>query len=70
VISNLKNIFKIPDLRNKVLFTLLIIAVYQLGASIPVPGTNVSALNQLQEQAKQGGGVGFLNLFSGFFFAM
>lgn len=51
MISNLKNIFKIPDLRNKVLFTLVIIAVYQLGASIPVPGTNVSALNQLQEQA-------------------
>ena len=36
--ANLKNVLKIPDLRNKVLFTLRMVALYRLGAHIPVPG--------------------------------
>ena len=41
MLSSLKNMFKVPDLRNKILFTLLIIALYRLGAHIPVPGIDV-----------------------------
>ena len=36
MLSSLKNMFKVPDLRNKVLFTLLIISLYQFGANVPV----------------------------------
>jgi preprotein translocase subunit SecY len=65
VLSNLKNIFKVQDLRNKVLFSLAIIALYRLGAHLPVPGIDVGALQQLQDQAETNGILGFLSLFSG-----
>jgi preprotein translocase subunit SecY len=38
MLSRLANIFRVPDLRNKVIFTLAIIALYQIGANVPVPG--------------------------------
>ena len=64
--SNLKNIFKIPDLRNKVLFTLLMIALYRLGSNVTVPGIDIAAVQDLQRQAEEGGGaLAFINLFSG-----
>ena len=59
------NAFRVPDLRNKILFTLLIIAVYRLGAHIPTPGIDVSAAQQIADQASTGGALGFINLFSG-----
>jgi preprotein translocase subunit SecY len=65
VLSSLKNVFKIPDLRNKILFTLAIIALYRLGSNVTVPGIDFSAVQDLQAQAAQGGVLGFLNLFSG-----
>jgi preprotein translocase subunit SecY len=65
VLSNLKNIFKIQDLRNKILFTLLMIAIYRLGAQIPVPGIDLGQVAQLRESARQQGAIGYLNLFSG-----
>jgi preprotein translocase subunit SecY len=65
VLSSLLNMFKVRDLRNKVLFTLVIIAVYELGANVPVPGVSLSAVHQLEQQAKAGGILGFLNLFTG-----
>src|SRR5947209_2301603 len=65
MLSSLKNMFKVPDLRNKILFTLLIIAVYRLGSHIPVPGIDFGAVKQLQDAAERGGVLGFLNLFSG-----
>ena len=40
------NIFRIPDLRKRVLFTLGILAVYRLGAHIPTPGVNSKLLEQ------------------------
>nr|WP_235347528.1 preprotein translocase subunit SecY [Acidithrix ferrooxidans] len=52
-------------MRNKVLFTLMIIAVYQLGANLPVPGIDFAALKQLETSASGSGVLGFLNLFSG-----
>jgi preprotein translocase subunit SecY len=65
VLSSVKNVFKIPDLRGKILFTLLMIALYRLGAHVPVPGIDYQAVKQLQSQAEQAGTLGFLNLFSG-----
>jgi preprotein translocase subunit SecY len=65
VLSSLKNIFKVPDLRNKVVFTLLIIGLYQLGANLIVPFVSISEIHTLEVQAKQAGILGFLNLFSG-----
>jgi preprotein translocase subunit SecY len=56
---------KVPDLRNKILFTLLIITIYRFGAHIPVPGIEFSAVQQLTAAASKGGVLGFLNLFSG-----
>ena len=38
VLSTLRNVFKVPDLRNKILFTLLMMALYRFGSHIPVPG--------------------------------
>ncbi len=39
-----KNLFRIPDLRNRVLFTLALLAVYRIGAHIPTPGINYRVL--------------------------
>jgi preprotein translocase subunit SecY len=64
MIEAVKNIFSIPDLRKRVLFTFLMLAVYRVGGHIPVPGVNFEALETLFRQ--QGGGLlGFLDLFSG-----
>ncbi len=62
----LANIWRVPDLRGKVLFTLFIILVYRVGAHIPVPYVDFSSIKSLQEQSEDLGGiVPFLNLFSG-----
>ena len=63
--SNLKNIFKVEDLRKKVFFTLVMIMVYRFGSSLRVPGIDASAVAQLSEASKSQGALGFLNLFSG-----
>ena len=65
MLSNLKNIFKVPDLRNKILFTLMMVLLYRLGAHIRVPGIDDLAVRQLRESAREQGALGFLNLFSG-----
>ena len=65
MLSSLRNMFKVPELRNKILFTLLIIGLYQLGANVPVPGVNWARIQQLQHSAGASGVLGFLNLFSG-----
>jgi len=58
------NIFRVPDLRKRVLFTLAMLAVYRLGSHIPTPGINTDALQKAFEQ-QQGGLLGFYDLFSG-----
>ena len=63
--STLKNLFKLPELRNKVLFTLFMIALYRLGTHVPVPGIDVEQLRLLKQQSNSNGVMGFLNLFSG-----
>ena len=65
MLGSLKNMFKVPDLRNKIMFTLLIIALYRLGSHVPVPGIDFDAVQRLQDAADEGGVLGFLNLFSG-----
>ena len=65
MLSNLKNVFKIPDLRNKILFTVLMIVIYRLGVAIRVPGIDPLAIDQIKSAANTQGALGFLNLFSG-----
>jgi preprotein translocase subunit SecY len=63
-IEAVKNMFRIEDLRNRVLFTLALLAVYRIGAYIPIPGINSAVLDQLFNQAA-GSVLGIFNLFSG-----
>jgi len=65
VFRRLGNIFRVPDLRNKVLFTVAIICLYQLGANLPIPGVSWTQVQLLQSKAGASGVLGFLNLFSG-----
>ena len=66
MLQALRNAFKVPDLRRKILFTLFVIAVYRLGSHVPVPGVDHAAVQQLVDQGQSAGGVvAFLNLFSG-----
>ena len=60
-----RNMFKIPDLRAKIIFTLAMFGVYRLGATIPVPGIDLDAVQLFQSQQAAGGIYGLLNLFSG-----
>ncbi len=62
MLRTFRNIYKVVDLRRKILFTFLIILLYRLGSSIPSPGVNTQALTKLVEE---GGILGFLNFFSG-----
>ncbi len=61
----LGNAFAIPDIRRKLAFTAAMLALYRLGAYIPVPGVEVAQLDALQDNFDSGNILGFLNLFSG-----
>jgi len=58
------NIFRIPDLRKRVLFMLGILAVYRLGAFIPTPGVDTHMLERMFDQ-QGGSALGLMNLFGG-----
>jgi preprotein translocase subunit SecY len=58
------NIFRIPDLRNRLLFTLAMLAVYRLGAHIPTPGVDTKALESFFD-SQSGSALGLVDLFSG-----
>jgi preprotein translocase subunit SecY len=62
--EKLANVFRIPDLRKRILFTLAMLAVYRLGGHIPTPGINADKLQQFFEQ-NRGSFLGFVDLFSG-----
>ena len=64
MLENFLNIFRIPDLRKRVLFTLAILAVYRLGAHIPTPGVNGKLLEQLFS-TQGGSALGLMDLFGG-----
>ena len=62
--TSFQNIFKIPELRIRILFTLLMLAVYRIGAHVPTPGINNDELAKFLQ--KEGGALlGFLDIFSG-----
>ncbi len=65
MLQRVLNIFKVADLRGKILFTLMIIGVYRLGAFVPAPGVDIEAVQLLRDQANEGGILGFVQLFSG-----
>jgi preprotein translocase subunit SecY len=56
--------FRVPDLRNKILFTIFIIALFRVGSHIPVPYVDFRAIKELKD-SNAGGVLGFLDLFSG-----
>jgi preprotein translocase subunit SecY len=64
MLEKFANVFRIPDLRRRILFTLGLLAVYRLGGHIPTPGVNADKLQQFFEQNK-GTFLGFVDLFSG-----
>ena len=66
MIQTLKNAWKIPELKKKLLFTLLIVLLYRLGASIPVPYVDANAVNAATLST---GFLGYLNIMSGSAFA-
>src|SRR5262249_38144784 len=63
-IEALKNMFRIEDLRNRLLFTLALLAVYRIGAHIPTPGINTGVLEEMFKQSA-GSVLGIFDLFSG-----
>ncbi|HEY3130099.1 MAG TPA: preprotein translocase subunit SecY [Acidobacteriota bacterium] len=64
ILSSVKNIVSIPDLRKRIMFMLLMLAVYRVGSWIPTPGIDSAALEQIF--ARQSNTIfGFLNMFSG-----
>ncbi len=71
MIQAVRNAFLLPDLRKKILFTLLILLIYRLAAHVPVPGVNQAALDSLFNAGTTGGNTGvgtlanIINLLSG-----
>jgi preprotein translocase subunit SecY len=61
----LANVFRIPDLRRRVLFTLGLLAVYRVGAYIPTPGIDTDKFEQFFLRNASGGFLGYFDLFSG-----
>ena len=64
LIETIRNIFKIEELRKRILFTILIILVYRFGSFVVIPGIDPNQLSQLQASS-QSGLLGLLNMFSG-----
>ena len=64
LINTLRNIYKIEDLRKRILFTLGIIVIYRLGSYIVLPGIDPNMLEQLQSQTSSGL-LGLLSMFTG-----
>src|ERR1700740_808606 len=64
MLEKFANIFRVPDLRRRGLFTLAMLFVYRLGGHIPTPGVNATALEQFFD-SQAGSSLGLVNLFSG-----
>ena len=63
-IETLKNIWKIEDLRQRILITILFVAIYRFGSYVVLPGINPAMLTQLHQQTSEGL-LALLNMFSG-----
>ena len=64
IIETLKNIWRIEDLRSRLLITFLFVAVYRFGSFVVLPGINPGALEELSNQTSEGL-MSLLNMFSG-----
>lgn len=64
MLDSLQNIFKVPELKRRILFTLGFLAVYRVGCHVPIPGIDAKALSEFF-QAQQGGILGLVSMFSG-----
>ncbi len=64
MLEKLANVFRVPDLRKRILFTLGLLAVYRFGGHVPTPGINADKLAQFFDQ-NRGSFLGFVDLFSG-----
>ena len=61
-IQTIRNIYKIEELRNRIIYTLGIVVIYRLGSYIVLPGVDPNQIATLQNQTK-GGLLGLLNMF-------
>src|SRR4051812_4479626 len=64
MISTIFSSFRVAEIRNKILFTMAVLAVYRLGSFIPVPGVNTQAVDDIQSNYANGV-LGLLNTFTG-----
>src|ERR671937_2989271 len=65
MLSTILSAFSVADIRKKLAFTALLLALYRLGSHIPVPGINIQAVDDIQHQFGGGGILNLLNTFSG-----
>src|SRR5436189_4678489 len=65
MLATILNAFAVADIRKKIAFTAGILIIYRLGSHVPVPGVNLSAVNNIQSQFGGSTILGLLNLFSG-----
>src|ERR1700749_5001209 len=64
--SAVQNLFRTPELKDKIVFTLLCLLVYRLGAAVTAPGINPLAIQDFINNQSNGGGLlGLYNLFTG-----
>ena len=60
MLASMLNMFRVQDLRKRILFTLFMILLYRIGAFIPSPGIDVEQVQLLRDRASQGGVLAFL----------
>lgn len=65
ILQTLRNAWKVEDIRKKLLFTLFIIIIFRIGANLPVPFLNQSAVSQFFNSDSTAGLLGYLNMLSG-----
>src|SRR5918998_4380250 len=65
MVATILSAFTVPEIRKKLAFTGLVLALYRFGSHIPVPGINIQAVDDIQSQFGGSNILGFLNLFSG-----
>ena len=65
MVATILSAFTVPEIRKKLAFTALLLALYRLGSHLPVPGVNIDAVEDIQSQFGGSNILGFLNTFSG-----
>ena len=65
MLSTILNAFQVADIRKKIAFTAAMLLIYRFGSHIPVPGVNLTAVNNIQKEFGGSNILGLLNLFSG-----